>query len=278
MLAEDYLMLYCLNSLLTLSISNPSFFLYSIDCVGGKRSNEASGACTDCLVNQYEDNNECIAYETSTYSSAGSEECSACASGKVNPNPENEEEESADCFECPNGKMANSGTKCVECDVGKFRNDGTEKLCISCALGFSSAKGESSCEACPSGSTTFDFPQSESDNKARICRSCLIGQKTENVDSAKEKCTRCEAGKVICPDFTKCEPCPIGHYSGGGRLASPSPCLECEKGKYASAGLKECTDCAIGRFAGAKEASECIDCPVGHVSQLDSGSELCDEW
>ena len=248
--------------------SGPSFDIsnWCTGCTGGPCATD--GTCVNCLVNLYK-----VASSNAA--------CDTCPSGTMTGGVTGAST-LLGC-KCPSGKKGTDPNSCALCDVGQYKS----------SVGFAST-----CDTCPSGSTTASTgstalsacvcPAGSRGTASASCVLCDAGQYKSAFGFA-EVCDSCPASASAAATsrgttettgsitFMDCE-CPAGSLD---LEETPSPqCALCDVGKYKSFfGFDDrCTTCPSGSTTattGSIASSACV-CPAGSRGTNSGSCALCD--
>lgn len=170
------------------------------------------------------------------------------------------------CKPCPPGRHSNS---CAECSENFFKEKGKDR-CSPCPAGTFTMgirkTSESQCIPCPKN--TFISPRAD---KCKPCKKGTIangpgamfcrtpGQPCANdfFENENGDCMRCPRGWVYVPGEKRCERCPSGSVSRGGKQTE---CVKCTGLLVADLRMSRC-QCPQGMFM--KSSKKCIPCPAG---------------
>jgi hypothetical protein len=156
------------------------------------------------------------------YCPAGSASVKAVASGYYSTPVDVEETARAGELECETGFACVGGIK------------------TSCAEGFFSNAGATSCESCGPG-----FYMHESVNLTKSCLECVAGKYSKTGASSIEGCEDCALGFVSRePGMGYCDPCTPGKHASQDNAA----CTACEAGTYSGVAAFECDACEAGKY------------------------------
>ena len=139
--------------------------------------------------------------------------------------------------------------------------------CTTCPVGAFSLGGQSTCTACPAGTSKSTMGGTSED----ACRTCPEGHVSSS--SGASSCTICPAGTYAGYGQQACSPCAAGKYSTIGS-ATEDWCIECPDGHSSFAGSSSCSICPAGTQAVAGDAV-CSPCPYDTFSA--PGSSSCRE-
>jgi hypothetical protein len=190
--------------------------------------------------------------------------CTLCESGKYKSISG-----SSPCLPCPQGSFSSSlggiSLQTCRCQGGWYGTSGVAP-CMGCGIGYRSANQATTCDSCPSGSTTL----------------------TAN-SSASTPC-QCQVG-YDGPDNGPCRQCGIGLYKGtiGAAACSTCPLLtstktvasklitdcQCIPGTEATVDGVACTSCAINTYKSTNGTGACYACPIGSSTMGLTGTKEC---
>jgi len=181
------------------------------------------------------------ACQPGSYSVDGSEPCTPCAAGTLQP--------------------ASSQTSCDECPAGTFSGAGAAS-CFTCVAGTFSSAGSEFCTQCNAGS--YSAPGSQT------CSSCLGGTYSA---AGAGTCDECNAGSFSNAGSATCTACSPGSFSSGGAAT----CTGCSAGTYQdSVGQSTCFNCPPGTFQLGTGSSTCDACPGGAMTPC-NGNGTCSD-
>ena len=242
-------------------------------CPSGQYSDEEAvvTACKECppglLCNASAIIDGC---EPTTYSTAGSSECTECAAGFYTT-----ANNSSTCLEC------DAGNKCIngnisQCDVGEYQPSQGQTACLSCAAGYF-------CDSVGTQTPTECDPGKYSSERSTVCTDCDPGYACARAYDAP---VQCESGTFSTGLATKCSNCSQGWYAAAPGL---SECTECIAGFYCPSiasgplpcanhttsepGAVICIVCGVGSYQDPSDASQCVACDAGYACTLDAVQE-----
>ena len=187
------------------------------NCPAGKRLDESTQACLECLEGTYQP-------------FVGKIECYDCPSGFAQPL-----NASTVCFPCIPGlfQPQTKQTSCKMCEKNYYTNQTKQIECSVCGVGKSSAIGSAQCQACLPGSA------------GSPCKECQTTQYRGRSDSPLQ-CLTCKIGQTSDRGSDVCQPCDIARYG-----SSPGVCLKCPVGFFTDGrGKTECSGkeaCGVGK-------------------------------
>ncbi|GMH88338.1 hypothetical protein TrST_g13960 [Triparma strigata] len=250
-----------------------------------------------CNAGQYASGSSCLDCPVGKFSSAGSEQCTVCASGKYSASQassscyscpagkylsdaamsSSEHDSPNDCSVCGGGKYSSVGSNaCTNCAAGKYNSgDSTSASlhdssvdCASCVRGKASSPGSSSCTICDAGKYS-------SIEAASSCTSCPRGKSLSDAGStvsahdSSSDCIICSSGKYSSSSgSSSCISCSDGKYISDDSTSTAShdssaDCSSCAEGKSSSSGASSCSICAAGKYSSSEGSSSCASCPAG---------------
>ena len=229
----------------------------ALQCVCAPGKTLESATCVNCLVNSYK-----VAHSNAA--------CDACPSGTMTGGVTGAST-LLGC-KCPSGKKGTDPNSCALCDVGQYKS----------SIGFAST-----CDTCPSGSTT-----ATTGSTALSACVCPAGSR----GTASASCVLCDAGqyKSAFGFASSCDTCPSGSTTAttgsiassacvcpaGSRGTNSASCALCDVGQYKSAFgfASSCDTCPSGSTTattGSIASSACV-CPAGSRGTNSASCALCD--
>jgi hypothetical protein len=260
-----------------------------IQCATGTATAEvAAQSCDQCPAGtfaQFAGSVSCEDCAAGSYSAAEASTCTACETGKYQPNVRTSE-----CIFCAAGSAiaATGQAACILCDPGAYAATTGLSSCllaepgyyaygtvlggrgataqVVCATGhYSTISGVAACTQCRPGSSQPATGQ-------QSCTLCAVGRIQDGY--AQPTCDECDPGRYIDNvGETECNACAAGYYAPD---AGASVCIACGLGNYSSnTGSSVCTRCAAGRAVGLEGQATCVDCELGYFA-INTGQSTCD--
>ncbi|XP_038060587.1 sushi, von Willebrand factor type A, EGF and pentraxin domain-containing protein 1-like [Patiria miniata] len=167
----------------------------------------------------------CTACSSGTWYNKLTGECDYCSRGSYQ-----NQQAAQSCIECPPGTTtategAKNSSSCVEeCPVGTFSTNGVIP-CFKCLIGhFQSLPGQTSCQPCPTGTTTLDYEAQTVDQCLEICPAGSYS------DTGLAPCHPCER-RYYQPNNQKrhCVLCPGRTTTSGNGSTSLEQCIDMDE-------------------------------------------------